>query len=402
LRFDDACAQLDKALIARNDIIEALMKGSAGGAPFSRLRAAMRSHTFQTGTGTLSLRHVVEALDGRARGDGLHVLQAWDFQSHRFSEDIAPVLQLDYCIALRRVADDRMTAAILLDAYFQAILSLLAVSAWIEGDPNANLDRVTALLRTSQQGSGTSGLSFGDHAETQLFLAASYYHPVEACYGRLLERVRALDEAHRLRVARACAAMLSAHLRWGFRFMYERDVARMRDDNVVDYPWLAFALETLARERDRPGAESSAEPLLLALAADPWGCVPQLAIPPEPLTRQLEGLQPRRGVYSPLAFTCNFPSNAVVALVAVSIEDGRVWPSLDTLWHGKAGAELAERMMKFSASDPNRLGHRGAPLVVHDPAEEARAWNAVMRELKGSREEGPGNGSTMTAGKGRG
>ena len=354
----------------------------AKGSPFERLKAAMRSHTFQTGTGTLSLQKLVFDYDERSQREGLHVLHAWDFQEHRFSDDVAPVLLLDYCAGLERKADDHLTTAILLDAYFYAVISLLGVRCWDDGDPNANLDRVSALIRIAQ-GEGGSGLAYVDDAETLLFLATSYYHPDEACYGRLLEKVRALDEAHRLRVAGPCGAMLSAHLRWGFRFMYERDVQRMRDDNVVDFPWLTFAVETLERAFERDESDEAAEALLLAVAADPSAYVLQLETEPRALAERFLPIQPAFRSYSPLAFACNFPSNAAVALVAVSIEDGRGYPSLNTLFRREQSAALtAERLMKYAASDPSRLGHGGAPLVVHDPADGVRAWNAVMRQLQ--------------------
>jgi hypothetical protein len=343
----------------------------------------MRSHTFQTGSGTLSLQKLALDNDDRSRREGLHVLHAWDFQAHVFSDDIAPVLLLDHALRLRRKADDRLTAAILLDVYLYTLMSLLAVRAWDDGDPNANLDRISALMTTARGGEG-SGLAYVDDAESLLFLAVSYYHPDEACYGRLLEKVRTLDAAHQARVARACGAMLGAHLRWGFRFMYERDVGRMRDDNVVDYPWLTFAVETLEREVERDSSDSAVESLLLAVAADPEGYVLQLETDPAELRRRFGQLQPSFRSYSPLAFSCNFPSNAAVALVASCLEDGRVWPSLNTLFRREPGAaELAERLMKWSASDPSRLGQGGVPLNVHDPTDGVRAWNAVMRELPG-------------------
>ena len=382
MNFEDASAALERALDARPGIVEQFTKGGAKGAPFARLRSAMRSHTFQTGDGTLSLQKVVFDLDERSQREGLHVLHAWDFQRHVFSEDIAPVLLLDHCAELRRGADDRLASAILLDVYLYTMLSLLAVRAWDSGDPNANLDRVNALMRVAQQGG--SGLAYVDDAETLLFLAISYYHPQEDCYGRLLEKVRALDASHRLSVAVPCGAMLSAHLRWGFRFMYERDVGRMREDNVVDYPWLTFAVETLEQAYERSRSPESAEALLLAVAADPWSYVLQLNSEPTEIARAFLELQPAFKSYSPLAFTCNFPSNAAVALVAASIEDGRVYPSLNTLFRREtSSAATAERLMKYSASDPSRLGHGGAPLVIHDPSDGVRAWNAVMRELPG-------------------
>ena len=339
----------------------------------------MRSHTFQTGSGTVSLEKLVFDYDERAQREGLHLLHAWDFQRHVFSDEIAPVLLLDHSLALQRKADDRMTTGILLDAYLYSVLSLLAARSWDEGDPNDNLDRVAELMRLVET-------PYVDDAESLLFLAVSYYHPEEACYGRLLEKARGLDADHQLRMARSCGAMLGAHLRWGYRFMYDRDVERMREDNVVDYPWLSFAIETLEREAGRNPSQEADEALLLAVAADPEAYVLQLETDPAELARRFARLQAGHRSYSPLAFTCNFPANAAVALIASSLEDGRAWRSLNALFRReRESAALAERLMKWSASDPARLGKGGAPLNVHDPAEGVRAWNAVMRELPGPR-----------------
>jgi hypothetical protein len=379
MTFEDACGRLEDVLQARSAILEGFLSRASS---FGRLRAAMREHTFQTGSGTVSIEKLVFEYDERAQREGLHLLHAWDFQKHVFSDEIAPVLLLDHSLALQREADDRMAAGILLDVYFYSVLSLLAVRAWDEGDPNENLDRVAELMRLVET-------PYVDDAESLLFLAVSYYHPEESCYGRLLEKARTLDEPHRVRLARSCGAMLGAHLRWGYRYMYDRDAARMRDDNVVDYPWLAFAIETLERDADRNPSPEADEALLLAVAADPEGYVLQLESDPAELARRFLRLQAGHRTYSPLAFTCNFPANAAVALVASSLEDGRAWPSLNTLFRReRESAQLAERLMKWSASDPSRLGHGGVPLNVHDPAEGVRAWNAVMRELPGTQASG--------------
>ena len=216
-----------------------------------RLRAAMGVHVFPTAGAPLDLRRIVDTLDTRARANGLHVLQSWDFQMHRFADDIAPVLMLDYCARTGvPIHDERAALAALLDQYFVSLMFLLVVNAWGEGDANANLDRITGLLH-ALSGPGGSGRRFVDDAETLLMLAISHFHPEETAYDRLLERVRMLDEAHRLRVALACAATMSGHLRWGFRFMYRRDVGLMRDDNIADYPWLLFSLVTLMRAYSR-------------------------------------------------------------------------------------------------------------------------------------------------------
>lgn len=356
----------------------------------------MRAHRFPVASGAMALRRIVDSFDAKSRREGLHVVQPWDFQAYHFTKDIAPVMLADYCARLpKRAADDRSTLAILLDQYFLTVLSLLAVRAWDEGDPNDNLDRVSALVRTVQGPAG-SGHRFVDDAESLLFLAVSYYHPNEDSYGLLLEKVRALDEQHRVRVAAPCAAMLGSHLRWGLRFMYKRDVGAMRDDNIVDYPWLLFAVDTLARA-------GATEAFLDGFSADPWaftgewpaalsgdaaqhaGLRAWLRERGTSLTEEIASYQPSPKVYSPLAYACNFPLNASVAKVVIALEDDRTYPSLNVLFGGGAGSgagELAERLMKYSASDPGRLGAGGAPLIVYDPADGAHAFNAVVRTLR--------------------
>jgi hypothetical protein len=377
LRWKDAAEQIESALRQRGAILDGLMRGSVeGDAPFVRLRDAMRRHEFPASGKSVSLRKLVDNLDARCRREGLHVMQAWDFKAHRFSADPAPALLVDHCARLQRKADTRTALAILLDVYFYHVLSLLAARAWDEGDAGSNLDRVTLLIHLARQEG--SGLAYVDDAETLLFLAASYFHPDEGSYELLLDRVRALPRRQQVRMAQSSGAMLSAHLRWGFRYMYGRDIQRMRDDNAADYPWVHFAVETLA------ASPESDDALLVALAADPWGTVPRLADARDSMKERFAALQPKRGEFSPLSVTFNFPSNASVALVASTIEDGRCYPSLNALFtcdSGAAGAELAERLMKYSASEPSRLGAGEVPLVVYNSTDGARAHNAVMREL---------------------
>ena len=370
MKWKDAAETIEGALRSRGAIVDALMKGSVeDDAPFMRLREAIRKHAFPG----VSLKSVVQSLDAKCRAEGLHVMQAWDFKAHRFSADPAPALLVDHCARLQRKAETRTAVAILLDVYCYHLLSLLAARAWDEGDAGSNLDRVTLLIQLARQEG--SGLAYVDDAETLLFLAASYFHPDEGSYELLLERVRTLPMRQQLRVAASAGAMLSAHLRWGFTHMYGRDIQRMRDDNAADYPWVRFAVETLAAQGDD-------EALLVAVAADPWTMG---ALVPKERRSAFEAHQPSRKAFSPLSVTFNFPSNAAVALVASTIEDGRFYPSLHALFTREsdaAGAELAERLMKYAASEPARLGAGAVPLVVDDPAEAARAWNAVVRELR--------------------
>jgi hypothetical protein len=345
----------------------------------------------------------------------MHVLEGWDFLAQRFAKDSAPVLLLDYCAQLGIPAHrERAALAVLLDQYFLALLSLLAVRAWDEGDANDNLDGVTAAL-TALQGPRGCGHQFVADAETLLMLAVSYYHPEEQGYDLLVQRVAVLDASHRLRFARACAALLGAHLRWGLRFMYQRDVGRMRADNVADYPLLTFAINTLAGDFDRlldadiAGAErdSVAEALLSGLSADPWAFVdslpPALSVHPEwhadirrllarhrtALLSEFERYQPSARKFSPLGFACNFPTNATVAMAALAVHGADVHPPLNALFEREPDAtppaqsahRLAHRLMEFAASDPARLGAGGAPLLVYDPFDGVHCYNMTIRTL---------------------
>jgi hypothetical protein len=414
--FADAMGRLESALLGdtRSGMLDAAMATGDPGAPLAHLRKAMHSHTFPTASGAIALRRMVDSLDARTQREGMHVLQGWDFVAHRFAKDSAPVLLLDYCATLGIPANrERAALAVLLDQYFLALLSLMAVRAWDEGDANDNLDRVSAAL-TALQGPGGSGHQFVVGAETLLMLAVSYYHPEEQGYGLLVQRAAALGAPHQQRFARSCATLLGAHLRWGLRFMYQRDIGRMRADNVADYPLLTFAIRTLAvaydemTDRAVVGAERDAvvEALLAGLSADPWAFADKLpaelsgnpdwhADARRLLSRHRGALlaefashqaSPRR--YSPLGFACNFPTNATVAMATLAVQ-GEAHPPLnalftrepDSLPPEQSAGRLAERLMQFAASDPTRLGAGGVPLLVYDPFDGAHCYNTTIRTL---------------------
>jgi hypothetical protein len=396
-KYAESCELIAAALGERRAIVDHLV---AAADPSAALRSAMKRNVFETASGKVSLQSIVSSLDSRSRKEGLHLVQAWDFGKQVFSDDSIPVLLLDYCSRLSgRKADARSAVAVLLDQYFVTVVSLLAVRAWDEGDANANLGRVSGLL-LRLQGEEGSGYAFIDDAESLLFLSISYFHPDEIAYDVLLARVEQLDAAHQLRVATTCAGMMSAHLRWGLRFMYQRDVGRMRDDNVADYPWLSHAVATLAREYDRSG--EGVDALVAGLAADPWAFTGEapavlagrtadtkaiaavLGSRKTGLLDALSAMQAAKDAFSPLSFTCNFPTNAAVAATSVALEDGRPTPSVNALFRrgDRSASEFAERLMKFSASHPGRLGAGGAPLLVHDPLDGASAANALARCLR--------------------
>ncbi len=401
----------------RREILNAaLEEGSTVGA-ISRLRAGMRAHSFPTASTPCNLRKLVDKFDARSRREGLHVLEGWDYLAHKFPEDIAAVLLLDYCARLGIPAHNaRGALAILLDQYFLSLLMLLAVRAWDDGDANANLDRVTALLHDLHGPQG-GGLRVAEDAGTLLLLAIAYYNPEEKSFGVWMSKVRTLDETHQMSVALPCAGIMGSHLRWGLRFMYQRDVGRMRDDNVVDYPLLRFAILVLLRAYARMcdegivGAEREAvaEGLLNGLSADPWaftGTIPKVLSDNRAeydecrdlldryraqLLKDLEPLQPSKKTYSPLGFGANFLSNAAVATVVIALgnANARQQATLNALFtRERAGVlpeESAERLalglMQFSSAEPERLGAAGAPLIVYDPYDAVYWFNEVRRTL---------------------
>jgi hypothetical protein len=223
---------------ARARIIDGVARRGSFDDQLRRLRAAMAAHTFAAGDGSIDLARPVRRLDNRTRQDGFRVLHAWDHKTHRFTEDIVPVLLLDFYQRARRdTPDSRVSLQILLDYYFLHLLALCAMRVWDSSDPDGALERLSTLLE-ALQGDRGSGHRFVADAETLLIYALSQFHPEEQAYDRIIERIVTLAERHQLAFAEASAAVLSAHLRWGFWLMYGRDVVHMRADNVGDYPWL--------------------------------------------------------------------------------------------------------------------------------------------------------------------
>jgi hypothetical protein len=270
----------------------------------------MRAHVFPVAGGTVSLRRFVDALNARSLRDGLHVLEGWDYRAHKFPDDIVPVLLLDYCARLGIPADEERSAlAILLDQYFLSLLMLVAVRSWDSGDPNANLDRVTALLDLLH-GPGGSGLRVVENANTLLLLAIAYYNPEEKSFEVFMNRIRTLDESQQLRVALPFAGILGSHLRWGLRFMYRRDIGLMRADNVVDYPMLLFTVLTLVRAYSRAcegdvamspsagGMQDSSTTGLLSGAAEPGA---DLSVPTSTSTSRAPALSSSPATASPMS-----------------------------------------------------------------------------------------------------
>jgi hypothetical protein len=424
ITYASACDLLAHALSdgLRPRILDALTAHDDFDASKLALRAAMRSHTFPTGGEPLRLQRIVQSFDTRARRAGLHVLESWDYVAHRFASEITPVLMLDRC-ALDDVgvARRRGALAVLLDHYFMSVLGLVVARAWDEGDPNENLERATALLR-ALQGGDCGTCRFVDDVETLLLTSVSHYHPDEHAYELIVRRFDALTGARRRRMSLACAAVLAGHLRWGLRFMYRRDVALMRDDNVVDYPFVIYGLLNLLRDYDAGRAAASddlehartVEGVLGGLSADPTFATARaprwlrthrdehaelrerLLDGRDALLADFAAHQPTARSYSPLGFDANFLCNSVVAMVATALGDDVAHPSLNALFtrlsspadpdadaDANAARDAAERqaraLMRYAIG--NRVSGE-APLIVYDPCAAAHAFNVTSSALR--------------------
>jgi hypothetical protein len=417
--FNAAAEVLDSALSTawRSGLVAELAKAKSYAEALARLRAAMRTHTFRTGTAALNLEKTVRTLDERTRADGFHVLHDWDGKASKLNKDIIPVDVLTYLSSVvQNAPPQRAGLAILLDYYFAYLLCLLALRCWDTGDPNAALDRTTGLLQ-QLQGEQGSGQRFAENAETLIFVATSHFEPDDSAYSRLLERVHVLDETHRLRVALVHGAILGSHLRFGFEAQYARDIGYMRSDNAPDYLWLCFALLTLIRTYARlhddavENDERShiVECLLNALTTDTRAFT---ARPPASLTametqhaefrelfgrykaslmKEFEGHRPAAALYSPIAFNFNFPHNLLKAIVvdallqnepsAVSFNDflsrfsGTKDPQI-------VPRPLIDRLLGYAQSSPDIIRGKPMPILTYDPYAGIRVFTRTMSILR--------------------
>lgn len=413
---DRMCTRLERILEGgtRAGILDGAMEGRSPRQALMRLRTMLAGHRFETGDRTVELADDVAELDRRTREEGFHVLQAWNFREQRFTEDNIAVLMLDFA-AREELKASRTSLSVLLDHYFLHLLALLAMRVWDTPRPDAALSRVDRLLG-ALQGEDGSGHRFVSDAESLLVLAVSYFHPEEAAYDRLIDRVRTLGDEHRTTFALPSAAALGSHLRWGMAVMYRWDVKRMRDDNVGDYPWLLFsvgtlmdAYEALVEAGDEgPRRTEVVHGLLHGITCDPWAFVgkPPSALEPyaaehaaclERIRAHRDGLlddfrahRPARSGFSPLAFHFNFPNNVLVAAVTVALlEDRALELPMNALFGAHAGGAdgearlgLALRLMEYAGSSPDRLDARGARLLMYAPAPALRCFNLALGALK--------------------
>jgi len=410
--FDEACAVLERALDARREIVAHAVRAPTLGDALQRLRRGMHADLWTVGGPRIDLAPFVRAFDAATRRDGFHVLHDWDGKADRVNENTIAVDVLDYVARLRGGdAPDAAVAAILLDYYFANLLALCSLRLWDDGDPDARLDRIDALLQRLQ-GPGGSGQRFVDDAETLLLIATSHFEVVEIGYDKLLARVKSLNGGHQLKIALGHAASMGSHLRFGFEATYARDTLVMRDDNVADYPWLCFALLTLLRAYDRADAGSRdalLDAMLNGLSGDARAFVGEapasLGASAEDQSELRErflshrgelvaAFEPHRPVddrYSPLAFFFNFSHNVLKGTVVDALLRGTPWTvSFNDLLSegpGDSGVEdarqlLARTLMGYARANPDRIRGRMMPVIVYDPQAGRRAFNAMMQKLR--------------------
>ena len=427
ISFGHACDLVGAALqgTARKEIV-AGCSGKTLGAALAELRDDMRANRFRARGQQLFLDRAITSFDGRTRTEGFHILHDWDGVAQASNPDIIPIDVLTF-LAEQRGGDSAnpVELAVLLDYYFMHVLALLTMRIWDDGDPDENLERLNTLL-AELQGPNGSGQQFAADAETLMLIGTSHYEPEEWGYGRLLTKVRSLNETHQFRVGLGHAASMGCHLRFGFEAQCGRDTLALRDDNLADYPWLCFALAAVMREYARladagllthPASAEAAvdrtqavieEALLNGLTPDARAFI---GVPPASLANSegdrvrfadgfrrhkatlLESFQryrPTDTTYTPLSFYFNFSHNVVKGAVVDALLWGKVWGvSLNDLLTGvpRAGLEdgapllLATTLMAYARSNPDRIRGRLMPVIVYDTQAGRRAYTVAMEKL---------------------
>jgi hypothetical protein len=417
MSFAQASGLVETALRGgvRREIVDGL-SGKTLGAALLALRDAMRANRFRAAGQQIFLDRVITSFDGRTRAEGFHILHDWDGVSQQSNPDIIPVDVLHFLADQRGTEPASATElAILLDYYFMHVLALLTMRIWDDGDPDENFARLDGLL-AELQGANGSGQQFAADAATLMLIGTSHYEPEEWGYGKLLARVRTLDQNHQFRIGLGHASSMGCHLRFGFEAQCGRDTLALRDDNVADYPWLCFALAAVMREysrladagienRDRSVIE---EALLNGLTADARAFI---GVPPPSLSGSesdrvtfadgfahhkqalLESFQryrPSDTAYSPLSLFFNFTHNVVKGTVVDALLWGEAWDvSMNDLLTGvpRAGLEdgsqqlLATTLMAYARSNPDRIRGKLMPVIVYDPQAGRRAYTVAMEKL---------------------
>jgi hypothetical protein len=389
---------------ARADIVAAAARVPRMPDALAVLADGVSRHVFATSEGVVRFAKVVDRFDGQTRAEGFHVMHEWDGVSDRVNATSIPVDVLNYIADLRRNdATDHRVLAILLDYYFLHVLALMSLRIWDDGNANANLDRVGALL-AALQGPQSSGQRFADDAETLILLATSHYERDARGYELLLDRVKTLGREHQARIALGHAAAMGCHLRFGHEATYGKNAEFMRHDNAPDYPWMRWALMTLLGELEDGGGalarDTVTEAFIGGLTADAelfladTEFVERLQPHRNEVRAALDAHRPSEIGYSPLAFFFNFSHSVLRGAVVDAVLWGEPWPvTLNELLTSRvstsAGAAplskrvaLATTLMDYARKNPHRLRGRLMPAIVYDPGTGRRALLAAINLLE--------------------
>jgi hypothetical protein len=107
------------------------------------------------------------------------------------------------------------------------------------------------------------------------------------------------------------------------------------------------------------------------------------------LITEFEPHRPTEQAYSPLSFFFNFSHNVLKGTVVDALLNGRPWTlSLNDLLTGvprEASAEkeaLANMLMGYARSAPDRIRGRLMPVIVYDSAAGRQAFGITMRKIR--------------------
>ncbi len=375
--------ELTEAAVRRGRLVDAL----------AYVRPMMRGHLWSRAGRSRPLTAAVADLDARTRADGFHALNDWDGIADHVNAEVVPVDVLDFVgRAAGHLPAAPGTVAVLVDYYFFHLLALLSLRIWDLASPDDALRQVGRLL-DRLQGEDGSGQPFVRYAETLLLIATSHYEPDEHGYPQLLDRTTALSREAQVTIATEHAASLGAHLRFGFFATYARNTTEMRDDNVADYPWLRWSVNTLLHA---PPSAARTEALLGGLTADTDVLIDDAAIGDGLRARGPEGLaafaalRPTRETYSPLSFCFNFSHNVLKGVVIDAALRGDPWTvSYSDLLCGAAAGDsalrsresLARTLMDYARRSPQRIRGERLPVLVYDPDAGQAAFDATLTRL---------------------
>ncbi len=336
--------------------------------------------------------------------------------------------------------------ALLLDHYFFYVLALMVMRAWDEGDPNRNLDRVTGLLRHLQGPHGSGHQFVARAETLLLMAISHFHPDERAYPRlleriRTLDRAHRVHFA----LAEAAILGSHLRWGFAVLYRRDLGRMRSDNVGDYPWLLFSVAtlMEEYVRLREE-GADRRTrvlEGLIDGLTPDPWaftGAPPKALRPYEEehsgfrdafaehrddLLEEFERLRPGREAYSPLSYHCNFPHNAIMAKVSIQLADENA-PNLpmDAMfsraepWRpadqgspvaGVPDAEaaampgdesdaaraaafmsadhpeaLARYLMAYSGASPERLGRRGARLIIYDPNVGLRYYKMALQALR--------------------